>query len=210
MISPGGIGQNGFSVPPSFAGVCVTFDGVKAPIFGVAPTQITVAVPTLAPGTVAVQVLRNCATAGELKSNLLNVTAPAASPEFLYLETNADGVNPVAAVGADGGFIGINGATATAGDILVVYALGLGATNPAQTDGVPAAGAATVTLRVGVTVGGVSLAPTDILYAGVSPSYIGLYQVNLRVQAGVARGKQPIVITVGTLQSPTLGYLTIQ
>ena len=104
MISPGGIGQNGFSVPPSFAGVCVTFDGVKAPIFGVAPTQITVAVPTLAPGTVAVQVLRNCATAGELKSNLLNVTAQAASPEFLYLETNADGVNPAAAVGADGGF----------------------------------------------------------------------------------------------------------
>ena len=246
VISPGGIGQNGFSVPPvqtispnaittiygfgfvaaesapqvnglsngavstNFAGVCVNFGSVKAPIFGVAPTQITVAVPTLAPGTVAVQVLRNCGSAGEVKSNLLNVTAQAASPEFLYLETNADGVNPVAAVGADGGFIGINGATAAAGDILVVYALGLGAANPAQTDGVPAAGAATVTLPVGVTIGGVALAATDLLYAGVSPSYIGLYQVNLRVPAGVANGKQPIVITVGTFQSPTLGYLTIQ
>src|ERR1035438_2567697 len=52
-------------------------------------------------------------------------------------------------------------------------------------------------------IGGVAVAVTDLLYAGVSPSYIGLYQVNLRVQAGVARGKQPIVITVGTLQSPT-------
>jgi uncharacterized protein (TIGR03437 family) len=51
---------------------------------------------------------------------------------------------------------------------------------------------------------------TDILYAGVSPSYIGLYQVNLRVPAGVASGRQPIVITVGTNQSPTLGYLTMQ
>ena len=246
VIAPGGIGQNGFSVPPvqtisqgaittiygfgfvaaesapqlnglsngalstNFAGICVTFDGVKAPIFGVAATQVTVAVPSLAPGAVAVQVLRNCGTAGEVKSNVLHVTAQAASPEFLYLATNADGVNPVAAVGADGGFIGINGAAAKAGDILVVYALGLGATNPAQTDGVPAAGAAAVTLPVGVTVGGVSLAPTDILYAGVSPSYIGLYQVNLRVPAGVASGKQPIVITVGTNQSPTLGYLTMQ
>ena len=49
-----------------------------------------------------------------------------------------------------------------------------------------------------------------ITAAGVSPSYIGLYQVNLRVPAGVASGKQPIVITVGTNQSPTLGYLTMQ
>ena len=245
VISPGGIGQNGFSVPPvqtispgsittiygfgfiaaesapkvnglsngalstSFTGICVTFDGIKAPIFGVAPTQVTVAVPSLAPGTVAVQVLRNCGTAGEVKSNVLNVTAQAASPEFLYLATNADGVNPVAAVGADGGFIGIIGAAAKTGDILVVYALGLGATNPAQTDGVPAAGAAAVTLPVGITIGGVALAAADILYAGVSPSYIGLYQVNLRVPAGIASGRQPIVITVGTNQSPTLGYLTM-
>ena len=246
VILPGGIGQNGFSVPPvqtispsaittiygygfigaenapqindlsngtlstNFDGVCVTFDGVKAPIFGVVSTQVTVAVPSLAPGTVAVRVLRNCGTASELKSNVLNVTAREASPEFLYLAANADGVNPVAAVGADGGFIGINGAAAKAGDILVLYALGLGATDPAQTDGVPAAGAAAVTLPVGVTIGGVALAATDILYAGVSPSHIGLYQVNLRVPAGVASGKQPIVITVGTNQSPTLGYLTMQ
>jgi uncharacterized protein (TIGR03437 family) len=245
LISPGGIGQNGFSVPPvqtispgaittiygfgfiaegsasqingisngvlstNFAGVCVTFDGVKAPIFGVTAAQITVAVPTLAPGTVAVQVLRNCGVTGELKSNALSVTAQAASPEFLYLVANANGVNPVAAVGSDGSFIGISGA-AKAGDILVVYALGLGATNPAQTDGVPAAGAARVTLPVGVTIGGVALAVTDILYAGVSPSYIGLYQVNLRVPAGIASGQQPMVITVGTNQSPTLGYLTMQ
>jgi uncharacterized protein (TIGR03437 family) len=246
VISPGGIGQNGFSVPPvqtistgaittiygsnfmaagsafqvnsisggvlstNFAGICVTFGGVKAPIFGVAVTQITVAVPTIAPGTVAVQVLRNCGAANELKSNVLNATAQAASPEFLYVVANADGVNPVAAVGSDGGFIGTNGATAKAGDILVIYALGLGATDPAQTDGVPAAGAASVTLPVGITIGGVGLAATDILYAGASPSYIGLYQVNMRVPSGVASGKQSIVMTVGTNQSPTFGYLTMQ
>ena len=85
VISPGGIGQNGFSVPPvqtvstgaittiygsnfmaagsapqinavsagslatAFAGVCVTFGGVKAPIFAVATTQITVEVPACPP-----------------------------------------------------------------------------------------------------------------------------------------------------------------
>jgi uncharacterized protein (TIGR03437 family) len=79
-----------------------------------------------------------------------------------------------------------------------------------ETDGVPAAGAAAVTLPAGVKIGGVTQAATDILYAGVSPSYLGLYRVNLRVPAGVASGRQPIVVTAGTDQSPTLGYLTMQ
>jgi uncharacterized protein (TIGR03437 family) len=253
VISPGGIGQNGFSVPAvqtvstgaittiygsnfmaagsapqvntvsggtlatKFAAICVTFGGVKAPIFAVAATQITVAVPAVAAGTVAVQVLRNCGDAGELKSNILTATAASASPEFLYLSTAADGKNPVAAVTTDGLFVaapgsipGANLRAAKSGDILVVYALGLGATDPAQAVGVPAAGIASVTLPVGITIGGVPLAASDILYAGVSPSFIGLYQVNLRVPAGIASGNQPMVIQIGSNQSPTGGYLTIQ
>ena len=54
------------------------------------------------------------------------------------------------------------------------------------------------------------LAATDIIYAGVSPAYIGLYQMNLRVPAGVASGNQPIVISVGKSQSPAGGYLAVQ
>jgi uncharacterized protein (TIGR03437 family) len=254
VILPGGIGQNGFSVPPvqtistgaittiygsnfmasgstaqvngvsggqlstKFAGVCVTFGGTRAPIFAVAPTQITVEVPTLSPGSVAVLVARNCGDANELKSNILTASAQTSSPEFLYLQANANGQNPVAAVSAtDGAFIGAAGSIpganlhpAQVGDILVVYALGLGATSPAQQDGVPAPGIANAAQPVSVSIGGVRLAQSDILYAGVSPSYIGLYQINLRVPAGVAPGNQPMVLTVGTNQSPAGGYLTIQ
>jgi len=255
VISPGGIGQNGFSVPAvqtispgaittvygsnfmaagsaaqvnavaagalstKFAGVCVTFGGVRAPIFAVAATQVTVEIPALAAGATAVQVVRNCDDAAkELKSNVISATAQAASPEFLYLQATASGQNPVAAVSAtDGAFIGVTGSIpganlhpAKAGDILVVYALGLGTTSPSQADGVPAPGIASAALPVGVTIGGVALAAADILYAGVSPSYIGLYQINLRVPAGVAAGNQPMVLTVGTNQSPTGGYLTVE
>jgi uncharacterized protein (TIGR03437 family) len=254
-ISPGGIGQNGFSVPPvqtistgaittiygsnfmaagsavqinavaagqlstKFAGVCVTFGGVRAPIFAVATTQITVEIPTLSPGSVPVQVLRNCDdSANQLKSNVITVTAQTSSPEFLYLQANANGQNPVAAVSAtDGAFIGATGSIpganlhpAKAGDILVVYALGLGATSPAQQDGIPATGIANAALAVSVSIGGVQLAATDILYAGVSPSYIGLYQINLRVPAGVAAGNQAMILSVGGNQSPTGGFLTVQ
>jgi uncharacterized protein (TIGR03437 family) len=253
VISPGGIGQNGFSVPAvqtistgaittiygsnflpagsaiqvnsvsagqlpnKFAGICVTFGGVKAPVFAVAATQISVEVPAVAPGPVAVQVLRNCEEGSEAKSNILTVTAAPASPEFLYLSTAADGKNPVAALTAEGTFVGVAGSIpganlrpAKAGDVLVVFALGLGATDPAQVTGVPASGAASVSLPVSITIGGVSLTAPDILYTGVSPSFIGLYQVNLRVPDNVASGNQAIVIQIGANRSPTGGYLTIQ
>ena len=66
------------------------------------------------------------------------------------------------------------------------------------------------TLPVSITIGGVPLAASDIYYVGVSPSYIGLYQVNLRVPDGIPSGNQSMVIQVGGTQSPTGGYLTIQ
>jgi uncharacterized protein (TIGR03437 family) len=251
VISDGGIGQNGFSVPAvqavspgaittiygsnfmpagtepavnstangqlgtKFAGICVSFGGIQAPVFAVAPTQITVEVPAVTPGTIPVQVMRNCGDATEQKSNVLNASAQAASPEFLYLQINADGKNPVAAVGTDGLYIApssvIPGARAAVpGEILVIYALGLGATDPAQTIGVPASGIAQTFVPATVTIGGVMLSPSDVLYAGVSPAYVGLYQVNLRVPAGAASGNQPIVIKIGNAQSPAGGYLAVQ
>ena len=105
---------------------------------------------------------------------------------------------------------GANLRPAKAGDILVAFALGLGATDPGQVVGVPAAGASAVTLPVTITIGGVALAAQDILYTGVSPSFIGLYQVNLRVPAGIPSGNQPIVIQQGNAKSPAGGYLTVQ
>jgi len=161
--------------------VCVSFGTTPAPIFAVAPTQVTVEVPSVTPGTVAVQVLRSCGEATEQKSNVLNVTARVATPEFLYLQINADGKNPVAAVGMDGRYIAppavIPAArSAVAGDVPVIYALGLGATDPPLTTGVPAGGIASIAPPT-IAIGGVALSAADVLYAGATPGYIGLYQV---------------------------------
>ena len=43
---------------------------------------------------------------------------------------------------------------------------------------------------------------TDILYAGLSPDFVGVYQVNVKVPDGVQAGDAvPVTITVGNLQS---------
>src|SRR5262249_38999360 len=125
--------------------------------------------------------------------------------------------NPVAALTAEGAFVETAGSIpdanlrpAKAGDVLVVFALGLGTTDPAQVVGAPTPGAASVSLPVSITIGDVSLAAQDILYTSVSPSFIDLYQVNLRVSDNVPSGNQPMVIQIGANRSPSGGYLTIQ
>jgi uncharacterized protein (TIGR03437 family) len=63
---------------------------------------------------------------------------------------------------------------------------------------------------VAITIGGVVLDPSDILYAGASPFFIGLYQINLRVPDGAPSGNQAMIVKVGSAQTPGGGYLAIQ
>jgi uncharacterized protein (TIGR03437 family) len=87
---------------------------------------------------------------------------------------------------------------ATAGDVIVIFCTGLGATNPANVTGQPATSGKAV-LQPAVTIGGVS---AGVQYAGVSPGFVGLYQVNVAVPSGVATGGPvPVVITQNGIAS---------
>ncbi len=79
------------------------------------------------------------------------------------------------------------------GDAVQVYATGLGLTDrPVATEqGAPADPLASAAEKVRVTVGGLDAA---VLFAGLSPGYAGLYQVNLVIPQGVAPGNAELVI----------------
>jgi uncharacterized protein (TIGR03437 family) len=84
---------------------------------------------------------------------------------------------------------------ASPGDVLVVYATGLGAVDSA----IAAGSAAPVdhlvkgTEVIGASIGGLD---APIAFAGLAPGFSGLYQVNLTVPAGVQRGNAvPLVLT---------------
>jgi uncharacterized protein (TIGR03437 family) len=82
---------------------------------------------------------------------------------------------------------------ATGGEVLTMYATGLGLTNPAVASGLPSTGAASTVLPVRVTLGG---ADVSVQYAGLAPGQVALNQVNIAVPPGLS-GDVPLVVIVG-------------
>ena len=58
--------------------------------------------------------------------------------------------------------------------------------------------------------GGIAVSSADVLYAGVAPQYAGLYQLNLRLSKDTPDGDQPVVLTIGGVASPAVGFVKIQ
>ena len=203
-------------LPTNLIGACAIFGTELAPILGVYPGQLNVQVPQLPPGPTTVQVITNCGTPQSQTSNTGMVTVEAAAPEFFYYVHTANGRNPIAAidavthdaVGAPGLVAGSNFTPAQRGELLTLFGTGFGATDPSYGPGELPGGAAQVTAPVSITFGGVKLAASDILYAGVT-SNAGLYQVNLRVPSQVPDGNQSLTITIGGVASPAGGFITV-
>jgi uncharacterized protein (TIGR03437 family) len=90
---------------------------------------------------------------------------------------------------------------ASAGEEVVIYATGLGATNPSYATGTAANQINTTVLPVSVTIGG---KVARVTYGGLAQGWVGLYQVNAIVPSGLT-GSQPVVITVGSSYSSRAG-----
>ena len=202
-------------VPTNLAGVCVLFGAQRAPIFLVTPGQLNLQAPQLpASGSVTVQVVTNCDTASQSASATVTVPVQAAAPEFFYAASDANGKNPIAA--ADGVTLGGVGdpsrlgpgfALGYPGEIVVIYATGLGLSTPAYAPGQLPPAAAPVS-GVTVLIDGAPVSPSAIQYVGVTPLLAGVYQLNLQLPAGLAPGDHTIAISVNGVSSPPGGYIS--
>jgi uncharacterized protein (TIGR03437 family) len=104
--------------------------------------------------------------------------------------------------GTDPAFLVTPTAPAQAGDLLVIYCAGLGVTNPPVADGAasPSSPPAQTQSPVTVSIGGQI---ASVAFAGLTPTLVGLYQVNVVMPAGVTPGNAvPVMLTVAGQTSP--------
>ena len=99
-------------------------------------------------------------------------------------------------LGPTGTKLGYHTVAARPGDIVELFAVGLGPTTPAVPAGKAFTGAAAVKSPISLYINNVSVKPT---FAGLSSA--GLYQINLNVPSGIGQGEVPIVAVAGGLET---------
>jgi uncharacterized protein (TIGR03437 family) len=96
------------------------------------------------------------------------------------------------------------GSPVTAGDVVAIFSTGLGAVNQTVPDG-RASPSSPLALTVGTTTVTIGGQPAQVTFSGLSPGFVGLYQIDAVVPAGVTPGNQvPLVVSVAGQTSPAV------
>jgi uncharacterized protein (TIGR03437 family) len=197
-------------LPTSLGGASVTFDGVPAPLFFVAPGQINAQVPYGVSGSTAtVQV---STPAGTSNTETINITPQ--SPAIFTTDQTGFGqgvvvfANSTTIVGPV--VSGRDWRPGKAGDTITIYINGLGAVDPPINDGWNSCDLSicapdfsnlklrTTTVRPVVKIGNVTVPDGNILYSGLTPLFAGLYQINVTIPDGITPANNvPVVVQMG-------------
>ena len=185
--------------PTELGCLAVEVGGQRVPVLFASDGQINAQMPAgAAPGNGNVTVILNPGKANETKSDVSPITVLANAPAFFAFNgTSIAARHPDFSIAADPAVV--PGARAVKpGDVVLLFATGLGPTNPVYQAGEIPGAIAPTRDAVTVTVAGTTLAAADVLYAGVSPGSIsGLYQINIRIPAATADGNIPVVLRIG-------------
>lgn len=207
-IDWGGAIPDGVTLPKQLGGVRVRVGSQDAYVQYINPAQVNFLVPLSTPsGPAAVQVI----TPTGVMSGAVQINS--AAPGLFGYRLNGK-FYPVAIFGTASGTVyvaatgvlsGLASRPAAPGDVIELYATGLGATNPPAPDGVVLKQAYPLAdlSSVAVTIGGRN---ATVLYAGMT--YSGLFQVNIQVpQTG--SGDQLVVLSASGAPSQPNAFLTI-
>jgi uncharacterized protein (TIGR03437 family) len=152
--------------------VRVVINHIPADMYYVSPTQVNVLVPaSLAAGPATIQLIND-----GLAGPPINIVLDPVAPAMFQISGTA------LAAHLDGSLVSSD-APAHRGEIVVLYATGLGVTAPpAVPDALPDRVAWLARLAdFRVWLNGSPIPAVRILYAGNSPPYAGLFQINLRI-----------------------------
>jgi uncharacterized protein (TIGR03437 family) len=186
--------------PPSLDGIQVTLGGRVLPLAYSGAGQINAIVPYDVPPNTRQQLIVQTATA---YSQPQNVTIAATQPGVFTQDQSGTGPGAIQVQKAGSSVSTLVTASnpASAGDALLIFCTGLGTVSPTVAAGAatPASPLSHTDNPVTVTIGGQS---ATVLFAGLAPGFVGLYQVNVTVPKGIAPATNvPLVMTVAGADS---------
>ena len=183
-------------LPRTLAGLAVKIGDLNAPLFYADSGQVNAQVPMELSGNTAASVV-------------VTLDGRVSPPESLLLSTAQPGIFSYDDGGVTRGavldekFMLVGRSNpASRGGVIQVFATGLGPTNPPLRTGEPAPSDPVAVLapetQLAASVGGIA---GEIQFKGLAPGFVGLYQVNITVPAGLAPGDHPLVLTANGLRS---------
>ncbi|MGH9723300.1 MAG: putative Ig domain-containing protein, partial [Bryobacteraceae bacterium] len=192
-LAPSIGGPSTVPLPTTFNGTRIIVGGAEAPLFYLSPGQLNAQLPNELEAGKEYSIL---VAAGNGFSQPDTIVTAAAQPGVAAF---SNGVL-IAQHSADFTLI-TDDSPARAGEVITIYLVGMGATNPPVASAQPAPSPpATARTQPVVTIGDRT---AELFFAGLNPGGVGLYQINLRIPAGLAAGDYDVVVKQGDAQSNT-------
>ena len=200
------VADGGPPLPFTLADTTLTMGNSSVPLFFVSPGQINFQVPSFTlTGTVG---MTNLVITRGTQSTMLTVQLRPFAPALF--STNAQGTGQASAVIAGTATLAApaglfpDSRAVKPGEFLSIYCTGLGAVNnrPSLGSAAPSNPLSTTQTQPTVSIGG---RPATVLFSGLAPGFVGLYQVNVTVPSGVAPAAEvPLTLTIGGVASNTV------
>ena len=193
-------------LPTELAGSGFAIGGQAAPIFFVSPGQANVQIPWEVDGLAQADAF---ARSGDLVSAAETISLAPFSPGVFTLDQSGSGQAAVLIAGSGGAVAAPAGSFPNArpariGETLEIFAAGLGSVSNR-----PATGAASPTAPLSETLETptviVDVEPARVLFSGLTPGFVGLYQVNAQLVGDFPSGDEvPLRLLIGgTEANPT-------
>jgi len=204
QMSPVNIATQEIPLPTALGESCLTVNGIAVPMLFVSSQQINGQLPANVTGG-ATMTLR---TPGGISDNFyfsISSTAPSifrsgtAGPETglatIFRWDNGQLITPTNPIHP--------------GDIIIIYATGMGRTSPFVDSGMaaPLDPLPNTVIAADVSLGGV---PLNVLYSGLVPGEVGVYQVNALVPSGVPEGLDIPLMVAQAGSSTTLSVRVVK
>jgi uncharacterized protein (TIGR03437 family) len=200
LLAQGPMSATELPLSPTLGGTKVTIAGRPLPLLYVGDTQVNAMIPYDLAINASHQVVVQRGTA---LSKPEAVSVLSSQSGVFTKDQTGKGAGIVVRAAADGtqSIVAADN-PAHAYEALVIYCAGLGDVDPRQVAGqqVPFSPLSSTLESVKVTIGGVD---APVFFAGLTPGFTGLYQVNAYVPTGLTPGDNvPLVITQASRSSP--------